>query len=116
MNIQFCEREDFIMKTRIYCEATDQGVHSFYLIQEGKEYFLFSQNYRRGVQKYFKDGVLLSQAINYSKTHNDCALMRTMSKIPTYIRYIEKEYEIEVFEQTKKRNRKNGSLRGLRCA
>lgn len=28
-----------------------------------------------------------------------------MTKIPMYIKYVEKEYDIEVLEQTKKKNR-----------
>ena len=93
------------MKTMIYCEPTQKGVHSFYLILDGQEYYLFSQNYRKGVHDYFSKGVSLNESMNYSKTHNDSAVMRTMSKLPLYIRYIEKEYEIEVYERTKRRNK-----------
>ena len=104
------------MKAMIYCEPTERGIHSFYLVTEGREYFLFNQNYRKGVQEYFNRGVSIDQAMNYSKTHNDSALVRTMTKLPTYIKYIEKEYEIEVFEQTKKRNSKNYHFYEMKCA
>ena len=104
------------MKAMIYCEPTEHRIHSFYLVTDGREYFLFSQNYRRGVQEYFNKGVSLTQAMNYSKTHNDSALVRTMTKLPMYIKYIEKEYEIEVFEQTKKRNSKNYHFYEMKCA
>ena len=93
------------MKTMIYCENTQQGVHSFFLMTGGEEYFLFSQNYRKGVQKYFSRGISLNDSMKFAKTKNDSAIVRTMTKLPMYIRYIEKEYEIEVYEQTKKRNR-----------
>lgn len=39
--------------------------------------------------------------MKYSRAHNDSAITRTMDKIPMYVRYIEKEYAIEVLEQTK---------------
>ncbi len=94
------------MKTIIYCEPTQRGIHSFYLLSDGKEYYLFSQNYRKGVHEYFSRGVYLRDAMNYSRTHNDSALIRTMSKLPIYIKYIEKEFGIEVLNQTKKRNRR----------
>lgn len=104
------------MKAMVYCEPTKRGVHSFYLVNEGRKYFLFNQNYRKGVHKYFNKGVLLSQAINYSKAHHDNALLRTMTKLPIYIKYIEKEYGIEVFEQTKKRNHNNYYFGETKCA
>ena len=36
----------------IYCEPTARGVHTFFLVVNGKEYYLFSQNYRKGVHAY----------------------------------------------------------------
>lgn len=101
------------MKTTVYCRPTSKGVHSFYLINGKEEFFLFSQSYRKGVEEYYGRGVLLDEAINHSKSHNDSAIARTMSKIPMYIKFIEKEYEIEVLRQTKKRNM---SACRLRCA
>lgn len=103
------------MKAIIYCEPTEKGVHSFFLAVGGREYFLFNQNYRKGVQEYYSRGVSLNESMNFSRTHGDSALQRTMTKLPMYIRYIEKEYEIEVFEQTKKRNTVYRQP-GLRCA
>lgn len=97
------------MKTMIYCEASDRGTHSFFMICEGREYFLFSQDYRKGVQAFYHKGLRLDESLDFSKAHKDTAIERTMSKIPMYIRYIEKEYGIEVLEQTKKRNRYNGN-------
>lgn len=42
--------------------------------------------------------------MKYSRAHNDSAIIKTMDKIPMYIKYVEREYEIEVFERTKRRN------------
>ena len=66
--------EDATMKAIICCEPTERGVHSFYLIAEGHEYFLFRQGYRKGVQEYFSKGVIIALAMDYSKAHNDSAL------------------------------------------
>lgn len=104
------------MKAMIFCKTTAKGIHTFYLTTDGQRYFLFNQDYRKGVQKYFGRGVSINEAINYSRSHNDTAVMRTMSKIPMYVKYVEKEYEIEVLEQTKKRNSKNSKYRELRRA
>ena len=98
------------MKPMIYCEATAKGVHSFYLVQDGKEHFLFHQNYRRGVAAYFRRGVRLSEAFDFGRAGRDNAILRTMQKLPAYIRYVERECGIEVLDQTIKRNH------ALRCA
>lgn len=104
------------MKATIYCEPTSKGVHSFFLITAEEKYFLFSQDYRQGVHDYYKKGVLLEEATNFSKSHRDNAIRRTMTKIPMYIKYIEKEYGVEILEQTKKRNRYNSRYCGTLCA
>jgi hypothetical protein len=98
------------MKPMIYCAATAKGVHSFYLVQDGKEHFLFHQNYRRGVAAYFRRGVRLREALDFGRAGHDSAILRTMQKLPAYIKYAEKEYDIEVLDQTIKKNRQ------LRCA
>ena len=91
------------MKPSIYCKPTAKGIHSFYLTTEDGNFFLFSQSYRKGVQAYFRKGVSLAAARDFSKSNHDSSIMRTMSKLPMYIKYIEKEYGITVLEQTKKR-------------
>ena len=97
------------MKTMIYCETPKKAVHDFYMLNEGEIYYLFSQNYRKGVQDFYHKGVRLDESLDYSKAHKDTAIERTMSKIPMYIKYIEKEYGIEVLKRTKKRNRSEGN-------
>jgi hypothetical protein len=95
------------MKTFIYCKPTAQGLHTFYLVIDNCEYFLFNQSYRKGVQNYFGKGVRLEQSRKYSKTNNDAAIIKTMNKLPMYIKYIEKEYDICVLEQTKKKTKQD---------
>ncbi len=77
------------MKERVFCKPTDKGIHSFYLKTSDGIYFLFSQDYRKGVQNYYSRGVRLDESFNYGKSHGDSAITRTMGKIPMYIRYIE---------------------------
>lgn len=83
---------------------------------EGQTYYLFRQDYRKGVQEYFKKGVLMNDALNYSKAHRDFAIERTMEKLPSHIRYIEKEYGVELLEQTKKQNSKRRGHNDTACA
>jgi hypothetical protein len=92
------------MKYTISCKITSTGVHTFYLSTQNDSYYLFSHNYRRGVNKYFADGVILDRAIDFSRANGDSAIIRTMQKIPTYIKYIEREYDIEVLRKTAQKN------------
>lgn len=91
------------MKAQIYCKPTDKGVHSFFLMAEGQEYYLFKQNYRKGVQSYFGRGIRVDEAYDFSKARKDSAIIRTLSKLPAHIRYIESEYGIAVLKQTVKK-------------
>lgn len=91
------------MRTMIFCEVTDKGIHSFYLKRGREKYFLFCQNYRKGVHEYYSGGVTIDESMNYAKSHNDCAIRRTMTKIPKYIKYAEKEFGVEVMRRTKQR-------------
>ena len=101
------------MKTVIYCEPIEKGVHSFYMLHEGEKYYLFSQKYRRGVHNYYSKGVLMNEALSYSRAHKDGAIIRTMEKLPMYIKYLEKEFSIEVLEKSK---RKKYHTSRLRCS
>lgn len=102
------------MNNSIYCRPTDKGVHSFYYISGCKEYYLFSQPYRKGVADYFGYGVHINDAMKYSKAHEDAAVMRTMDKILMYVRYIEKEYGIEILKRTRRegKGRKGRKIAG----
>ena len=91
------------MKTVIYCEPIEKGIHSFYLIHEGEKYLLFTQKYRKGVNDYYRKGVSMNEALNCSRAHKDGAILRTMEKLPVYIKYLEKEFSIEVLEKTKRK-------------
>lgn len=89
----------------IICKSAEGGTHNFYLVVGSVEYFLFSEGYKKSVYDYYSKGVRLKDASNYSKSKRNVALMKTMSKIPMYVRYLEKEYDLEILEKTKKRNR-----------
>ncbi len=104
------------MKATVFCKSTSREVHSFFIVVNSEKYYLFSQSYRKGVQHYFGQGVRLDEATDFSRAHHDAAVMKTMSKLPMYIRYIEKEYDLEILEQTKKRNKRYSHGDFDRCA
>ena len=89
--------------TTVYCIRNKGNNLDFYIKNKETEFFLFSQRLYKGVEKYFRKGVSLNKAIDHSKCWDDYRIHRVMSKLPAYIRYIEKEYEIAFFEQSKRR-------------
>lgn len=93
------------MKSRavIYCKRNTNGRDSFYLESEGERYWLFDQNHRKGVNEHFGKGLFLTDALSHRKAGCDGAVCKTISKLPAYIKYVEKEYGIAVLERTKKR-------------
>ena len=91
------------MTIKIYCQTTAQGMHSFYLKKDNVDYYLFSQNYRRGVHRYYGRSVSFNEAIDFSRSKHDSAILRTMEKIKIYTKYIEKQYSIIVCKRSEKR-------------
>ena len=97
------------MRAMVWCEATGMGEHTFYLSADGKRYYLFRQNYRKGVAAYYRNGVSLCEAVNFGKSKRNSALIKTMQKLPSYLKYVEKEYGIQVLKQTIKKNKRIGN-------
>lgn len=95
------------MEASVYCTVKNKGIHNFYIEAGGETHFLFSQDYRRGVNEYFRDGVRLDDALDFSRAKGDHAVLRTMEKLPSYIKYIEREYDLEILRKTAKKNAKH---------
>ena len=91
---------DLVMKTKVICKEFDKGTLSFYAIVDGKEYFLFQQGYKKTVYDYFMKGVNVNATNDYSNAHSH-TVRKTLDKLPSYIRYVEKEYDIEIYQKTK---------------
>ena len=92
------------MANTIYCKTTEKGVQSFFINANGETHFLFSQNFRRGVKDYFERGVRIDEAINFKRANGNSAIIHTMEKLPAYIKYVEREYGMEVLKRTARKN------------
>ena len=88
---------------RIYCRTNVYQMHDFFLKYHGTTYYLFTQKFRRGVDNYYSNGVLLDKAIDHSLGKSDCAVHRTMEKLRMFIRYVEKENDIIVLKKTRRK-------------
>lgn len=91
------------MMIMIDCERTGNGMHDFYMEQNGIQYYLFTQKFRKGVDSFFRNGVTLEKAQNRKKAKGDTAILRTMDKLMMYIRYVEKETGITALRKTASR-------------
>lgn len=92
------------MANTIYCATTSKGIQSFYITANGERHFLFSQNFRRGVKEYFERGVRIDEAMNFKRANGNSAIIHTMEKLPSYIRYVEREYGMQVLRSTARKN------------
>lgn len=84
---------------RIICKDEERGTHNFYMQYEAQEYYLFSQDFKKSVHSYYANGVILKHAIDHSRAKFDTAVNRTMKKIISHVRYVEKEYDIRVMNR-----------------
>lgn len=92
------------MNVKIFARVKNSE-HQFFLDVDGKKHYLFRQDYRKGVDTFFSRSVRLNTAIDFSRSHHDKALSRTMEKILMYVRYVEKEKDIAVLERTIRKRR-----------
>lgn len=101
------------MQTKIFCKINRSGQLDFYIAVDDERYFLFEQSYRKTVMAYFGNGVSFNQSMRFAGS-TSYAVRNVMEKLPLYVKYVEKEYGVSVFEQTKRkrdekfyRNRRN---------
>ena len=90
------------MKNYIYCETTAKGEQTYYLMADGKRYFLFRQAFRKSNKIIFEQGVCLFDLKKIRKNSSH-SVRRTAEKLPPYIRYIEQEYGLCLMENTKRK-------------
>ena len=86
----------------IICKRRDK-MHDFYVVVDRKEYYLFTQKYRAGVDDFYRGGVNLDKGIKHGIGKSDCSIHRTIDKLKRQIRYIETENEIAILDKTIKK-------------
>ena len=88
------------MKTQVLCKELERGRLTFYALVDGKEYFLFQQDYKSSVNNYFCSGVTVDKVNSYSQAHSH-VVRKVLDKLPSYLHYIEKEYGVDIYNKTK---------------
>ena len=88
------------MQAKVYCKTVAKGRQAFYINASGKDYFLFEQDFRKSNKEFFRNGHYLSDNIDYSRVTSS-SVRKTLEKIPSYVKYIESEHGISIFEKSK---------------
>lgn len=97
-------------KVKVYCENREHGIMDFYAVIGEEPRFLFRTDYYDGtVFQTYKNGV------SFSKIHRQCyqrngrkidIVCKRMQKVRDHIlrnlKYLEREQDIAIFEQTAK--------------
>ena len=90
------------MNSIVFCKTTEKAIHSFFVKVNGKDYFLFKQDFKKSNKDFFYNGVSVYDISNYSGIHST-SVKKTLDKLPTYLRYIEKEYDVAIYDKTKQK-------------
>ena len=93
------------MKKTIYCKTTAKGIQSFYVEVDCKSYYLFDQKYYVGVRDYFRKGVSVNDLQSANK-HYNAAVRKTANKLRSYLQYVEKEYDVVIYDKRNKQKSK----------
>lgn len=88
----------------VYCKF-NKGKHQFYVRVNNKDYYLFSQNYKRTNDEVFKNGVVINRLNRYA-SYNSTSVRKTVTKFKPYIHYIEGEYGVIVYEKSKLKSKR----------
>ena len=78
------------MKNKITVTKNNNNLN-FYLLSGGKRYYLFTQDFSKGVYKFFQSGRSESELHKYKLWRKNPRLDKTIEKIPLYTRYVLKE-------------------------
>lgn len=72
---------------------------------KGKEYYLFTEKCRKCTTDYFKDGIPVAKLGDFSKAYG-IPVKKTLTKLPIYIKYVEKEMGIVVYNKIHNKKKK----------
>ncbi len=77
------------MKNKINVQRNNQNL-DFYLRSNNGEFYLFSQDYSKGVYEYFKNGRSVNEIRKFNKWKKNPRLNKTIDRLPQQIQYVEK--------------------------
>lgn len=85
------------MKNKIIVEKSpDTNEIKFYLKNKNGTFWLFTQDYTKGVYDYFRFGRSEKEVLNFPDWERNKRLSKTISRIPKEVRYVDKYIISEV--------------------
>ena len=67
------------------------GIINFYLVTKAGRYFLFSQDFSKGVFEFFRRGKSFGELRSFKRWRKNPRLDKTIEKLPLYVQYVLKE-------------------------
>jgi hypothetical protein len=93
--------------TRVFCKKTEDRFlepRLSFFVEAGREsHYLFSQSFTKEVYEFSKNGVSLDKPFNHSLANRNKSILKIVDKLPSHIRYIEKEYGLTILHKTAKK-------------
>ena len=80
------------MKDKIFVENKSDHLHFYLKNSKCGKLYLFSQRFSRGVFDFFSKERSINEILNFRRWNRNPRLDKTISKIPIYMRYAEREY------------------------
>ena len=81
------------------------GLLDFYAEDNRESYYIFSRKFRTPLYNYFKAGVPMNKLFDFSKTNRDQIIADTIDHMRSFLKYIEKENDIQLFRGKRYRGR-----------
>ena len=91
----------------IICTQPVRGTLCFFVLTDNERHYLFGQAFRPSLWSRYRFGVLLDEALDWSKCHSLPAELKVREKIFKSIPYIEKEYGIALLRRSRKSSRRS---------
>lgn len=89
-------------KVYVVCKDTNiKGIIAYYVVSSEGMYLMFTQKFHHSSYQYFHGGLPLEKALRYP-SYNDAAIRNTIRRILPSIHYIEKTYDVQLLNKSKK--------------
>ena len=80
------------MKGKIIVTKANDILNFYVTSKELGKCYLFSQSFSKGVYEFFRRGKSVSEVVGFKKWRDNPRLDKTITKLPMYMRYVQKEY------------------------
>ncbi len=102
------------MAAKIYCKTTNKGIQSYFLNDGKTDYYLLNSAFRRSNKEFFSQGRYIQEVLD-ARRHHSTSVRKASVRLIGAVKYIEKEYDVCVFNQTAKKQQKRKSHKSCRA-